>query len=65
MPAWPLKLTNGDEISVTGLIAAPLLSWTVAVDRDILRLHFVHDVTSRTRLRALLAAADMLRQRRL
>jgi hypothetical protein len=38
---WLVKLDQGDEVSLFGLVAIPVDCWVVARDRDILRLRFI------------------------
>jgi PilZ domain len=53
--AWPTRLTNGDEVWVTGLIDTPLFCWVIAVDDGVLRVRFAPDETMREQLREMIA----------
>jgi hypothetical protein len=48
---WPLHLTNGDEIQISGLLDDPVACWIVAVDEDRLRVRFSLDEPMRDLLR--------------
>ena len=54
--AWPFYLLNGDELWLTGLLPDMLIGWVIAVDDDVLRLHFWDDAGTRNRLSRLIEA---------
>jgi len=54
--SWPLHRSNGDEISLFGLLRQPVACWVVAVDNDIMRLRFLLDNGARDHLERAIAA---------
>jgi PilZ domain len=38
---WLLELSQGDEVSLSGLVSIPVDCWVVALDRDMLRVRFL------------------------
>jgi hypothetical protein len=54
--AWPTRLNHGDEVWLVGLFDLPLFCWVIAVDENVLRVHFSLDDRMRRQLGEMIAA---------
>jgi hypothetical protein len=48
---WPVRLRNGDELWVAGIVDEPIFSWVVAFMNGVLRVHFALEDEMQTKLR--------------
>jgi hypothetical protein len=53
---WPVRLNNGDEISMSGVLDVPVSCWVVAVVGGVLRVHFLLDERMQRQMRVKIAA---------